>query len=190
MKRFANLIFAPAFFLSVSLGLAETGQLSGFIYDQTTNVPIPDANIVIGDRYGTTSQDGGFYFLNNLPCGRYEVQVKVIGYKSVFMQVDITDDTELNVKLRPVVIEFDPIIVTATMYDHRQSQVTMSSEVLTYRQMKTQAGATTEEVHTLKSGVTDHYAEDDTHALHLARRVVRNLNRAKTPPVSDFFSAS
>ncbi|WP_299439589.1 carboxyl transferase domain-containing protein [uncultured Rhodospira sp.] len=35
------------------------------------------------------------------------------------------------------------------------------------------------DVHCRTSGVTDHYAQDDTHALHLARRVVANLNRRK-----------
>lgn len=40
-----------------------------------------------------------------------------------------------------------------------------------------------------KSGVTDHYALDDTHALHLARRVVRTLNRTKVPQVGYRFSS-
>ena len=35
-----------------------------------------------------------------------------------------------------------------------------------------------------KSGVTDHYALDDEHALHLARRVIKNLNYKKEPQVS------
>lgn len=35
-----------------------------------------------------------------------------------------------------------------------------------------------------KSGVTDYYAIDDEHALHLARRVVGNLNYEKLMPVS------
>jgi len=35
------------------------------------------------------------------------------------------------------------------------------------------------DVHCRTSGVTDHYAQDDTHALHLARRVMANLNRPK-----------
>ena len=34
-----------------------------------------------------------------------------------------------------------------------------------------------------QSGVTDYYAKDDAHALHLARRVVKNLNRVKDPGV-------
>ncbi|XP_029176194.1 methylcrotonoyl-CoA carboxylase beta chain, mitochondrial isoform X2 [Nylanderia fulva] len=32
-------------------------------------------------------------------------------------------------------------------------------------------------LHCRQSGVTDHYATDDTHALHLARQIVKNLNR-------------
>ena len=40
------------------------------------------------------------------------------------------------------------------------------------------------DLHCKKSGVTDYYALDDHHALHLARRVVKNLNYKKDPPVS------
>ena len=35
------------------------------------------------------------------------------------------------------------------------------------------------EVHTRQSGVADHYAFDDEHALAITRRIVRNLNRTK-----------
>lgn len=37
------------------------------------------------------------------------------------------------------------------------------------------------EVHCRHSGVADHYAEEDAHALHLARVAVSNLNRKKEP---------
>ena len=37
------------------------------------------------------------------------------------------------------------------------------------------------DVHSRTSGVTDHYALDDRHALRMARRVVANLNRQKAP---------
>jgi 3-methylcrotonyl-CoA carboxylase beta subunit len=39
------------------------------------------------------------------------------------------------------------------------------------------------DTHSRKSGVTDHYAQDDAHALALARRIVTTLNRAKRPDV-------
>merc|ERR1712038_1886331 len=39
------------------------------------------------------------------------------------------------------------------------------------------------DLHCSRSGVTDHYALDDEHALHLARRVISNLNYVKKPDV-------
>ncbi len=39
------------------------------------------------------------------------------------------------------------------------------------------------DTHSRRSGVTDHYAQDDSHALALARRIVTTLNRAKRPEV-------
>ena len=40
------------------------------------------------------------------------------------------------------------------------------------------------EVHTRQSGVADHYAQNDQHALAIARRIVKNLNRGKSPSVT------
>ena len=40
------------------------------------------------------------------------------------------------------------------------------------------------DVHSRRSGVTDHYAQDDTHALAIARRIVTTLNRQKRPEVA------
>ncbi len=40
------------------------------------------------------------------------------------------------------------------------------------------------DVHTRVSGVADHYAENDQHALAIARRIVKNLNWQKQPSVS------
>jgi 3-methylcrotonyl-CoA carboxylase beta subunit len=40
------------------------------------------------------------------------------------------------------------------------------------------------DVHCRTSGVTDHYAQNDDHALALARQIVATLNRQKQPPVA------
>ena len=40
------------------------------------------------------------------------------------------------------------------------------------------------EVHCKQSGVADHYAEDDAHALHLARTAISHLNRKKSEPLT------
>ncbi|KAK3096212.1 hypothetical protein FSP39_024508 [Pinctada imbricata] len=40
------------------------------------------------------------------------------------------------------------------------------------------------DLHCGKSGVTDYYAQDDLHALHLARQCIKNINYKKTPQVT------
>ena len=40
------------------------------------------------------------------------------------------------------------------------------------------------DVHSRQSGVADHYATDDAHALGIARRIVANLNRGQAPAIS------
>src|SRR6201985_2356121 len=40
------------------------------------------------------------------------------------------------------------------------------------------------DVHSRQSGVTDHYAQNDAHALGIARSIVGNLNRTKQVPVA------
>jgi 3-methylcrotonyl-CoA carboxylase beta subunit len=40
------------------------------------------------------------------------------------------------------------------------------------------------DVHSRTSGVTDHLAQDDAHALYIAREIVANLNRRKAPPLT------
>ena len=39
------------------------------------------------------------------------------------------------------------------------------------------------DVHCRESGVTDHYAENDSHALGICRRIIDNLNRVKHPNI-------
>ena len=51
------------------------------------------------------------------------------------------------------------------------------------------------DVHTRISGVADHLAENDAHALHIARRIVANLNGVKSvglavqPPAEPLYDA-
>lgn len=39
-------------------------------------------------------------------------------------------------------------------------------------------------LHCSKSGVTDYFAQDDSHGLHIARRIINNLNYTKNPNVT------
>ncbi len=134
MKRF--LVSAVAvLFLSFSFHLraATSGKISGYIYDAVTKRPIPDANILlVNTNLGAASRDAGFYLIDRVPAGSYDITVRVIGYQTATeTSVQVAGETRVNFYLQPKVIALDPILVTATLSDHRQSQISQSTEVLT-----------------------------------------------------------
>lgn len=136
MKRVfssAIVVLLSSLFSLLPLGATPLGKISGYIYDAVTKKPIPDANIlIVNTNLGAASRDGGFYLIDRIPAGNYDISVRVIGYETATqVNVKVAGDTRLNFYLYPKVIELDPILVTATLTDHRQSQVSAAVEVLT-----------------------------------------------------------
>ncbi|MCJ7811966.1 TonB-dependent receptor, partial [bacterium] len=126
----------------------QKGKISGYVFNEQTGQPIPDANIIIAEtRYGTASQDGGYFFIDQIPRGTYDIEARVIGYQSeVKYHVEIGNNTIIHFFLIQQPIEMDPILVTATMSDHLQSKVSVSSEVITLPRIKELNGNTAGEV--------------------------------------------
>lgn len=144
MKKIFSGILIIVSLIRIDFILAEDGKISGFIFDKSTNQPIPNANIILSNSAkGAASQAGGYFFINNIPWGKYDVAVKVIGYESqTESSVPIGENTKLNFYLTPQPIQFDPIIVSASLSEHRQSQISVSTEILTSAKLQKQTGST------------------------------------------------
>jgi outer membrane receptor for ferrienterochelin and colicins len=126
----------------------ESGLLYGIIYDSVTGQPIPDANIILlGTDYGTASQNEGYYIIQPLSKNQYDIRVKVIGYKtSTMTHIRVNENTRLDFALTPSVIQYNPVIVSATKTDHLLSQVTVSAEILDPLQIRKSNGNTAGEI--------------------------------------------
>ena len=94
-----------------------TGTLSGRITDQETAQPLPGVNLILKEtRLGTTTGPDGYYLLNNIPAGRYEVTASMMGYRSVTKRsVVILMDlrTIINFELPPTVLDMEEVVITA-----------------------------------------------------------------------------
>jgi len=146
-KKTTALFSAFLMLLSAQKVVSADVQISGKITDIKTGQPIPDANIIIsGTDRGTVSGDGGFYFLSGLAHGTYSITVRVIGYAESEKQISVPGENQYDFALEPRAIEFDPVIVSATLTDHRQSTVTVASEVLTVQRMDELNGNTAGEI--------------------------------------------
>ncbi|HMN49706.1 MAG TPA: TonB-dependent receptor [Ignavibacteriaceae bacterium] len=95
-----------------------TGKISGKVVDKETNEPIVGANIVIeGTYYGAATDLDGYYFINNVTPGRYNLKVSAIGYhkvtvENVAVRIDLT--TNVDVALSSEAITLGEVVVQAT----------------------------------------------------------------------------
>lgn len=93
------------------------GILEGRILDKQTREPLAAVNIlVVGTSYGATSDAEGYYQINNVRAGVYDVRISIIGYRTIVMKkVTILPDlrTRLDMEMDQTVIEMETIEVRA-----------------------------------------------------------------------------
>jgi hypothetical protein len=100
-----------------SLWAGTTGKIAGVVSDESTGDPLVGANVFLeGTAMGSSTDEDGFYFINNIPPGTFSVTVSYVGYdkmtkSNVSVMVDRTTDLEFS--LNPAPIEGDAITVVA-----------------------------------------------------------------------------
>jgi outer membrane cobalamin receptor len=126
----------------------NVSTLRGTVVDESTGDAIPDADVWIeGLPLHTTSGDGGYFFLDGIPAGEQTVHAGVIGYRERILTRILTDGkTPLRLALAAEPVRMDPVLVTGTRSEHLQSQVTVSSKVLTADWIDNRNGNTAAEV--------------------------------------------
>ena len=68
----------------------ETGAIRGFVYEKSTGEPVLFANVVLsGTGIGTTTNTDGFFTLNKVPVGEYELMVTFIGYQTSTQDISL-----------------------------------------------------------------------------------------------------
>ena len=84
---------------SFSAVYAQTGIISGRIFDAKNNEPVPFANVVIqGTTVGSASDLDGNYSIENLEPGLYNLEVSFIGYKNqIEYEVQVFNNKPANV---------------------------------------------------------------------------------------------
>jgi len=94
-----------------------TGKISGRITSQDKGEPIPGTNVILeGTTLGGLASLDGYYYIINIPPGKYTVMVRAMGYgmmkyENVRVSVDVT--TDLSVALTPTVLEGQEMTVVA-----------------------------------------------------------------------------
>lgn len=95
---------------------ATTGKIAGRVLDMNKE-PLTGANIVVvGTKLGAVSDLDGYYTIINVPPDRYEVQFRLVGYRTVTVRqvtVSVNQTTKLDAMLEEDAVTTDAVVVVA-----------------------------------------------------------------------------
>ncbi len=89
------------FFTGISAVKAQkSGEIRGFVYNETSGDPILFTNVIIkGTDKGTTTDENGFYSIENLPAGTYTLLCTHVGFDTAKKAVEVQKGKIQNVNL-------------------------------------------------------------------------------------------
>jgi len=110
-----------------------TGKISGRIYDQASNSPLPGANVLLSETsMGAAADENGDFYIINVRPGTYSVRAQMIGYNPVTIQgvrVSVNRTDYLEIGMTSTVLEGEEVIVTAQKVSVRKDQTSTVKNV-------------------------------------------------------------
>jgi iron complex outermembrane recepter protein len=87
--------------------------LTGKITDAKTHAALPGASIVFPDlRVGGTSDNNGMFRIQNIPTGKYLLEVSFEGYSSIVQTIELDGNVQKDFSLSPTYVEAEAVTVT------------------------------------------------------------------------------
>jgi outer membrane receptor protein involved in Fe transport len=145
-------------FGSSTVRAGTTGKISGRIIESTKSEGLAGANIVLtGTNLGAATNIDGYYAILNVPPGSYEIQVRLIGYRTyVVKDVRVSSDntTKLDASMQEAVVSAAEVVVTA---QRPVVQVNLTSTIATVsdKEIKSLPVQELADIVNLQAGVVD-----------------------------------
>lgn len=137
LKR-AILIFSIGIIVFTATGMLKAqsaGKMSGIVKDAATGEPLMGANItVVGTSLGAASDLDGSYFILNIPPGKYDIQVSMIGYQKIIQRdaiVNVGKTTTVSFSLQSSTVQLNTVYIQAARPDVEKEKTSTSSIIRT-----------------------------------------------------------
>ncbi len=111
---------------------SQNFSISGTVSDSTGN-PLPGVNVILaGTKIGIATSINGKFLLNNIKPGNYSLEISSIGYKTEKISDQIIQDKSLvlNIILQQQAIESQQVVVTASKYAQKISELPVSADII------------------------------------------------------------
>jgi hypothetical protein len=109
-----GLVCLPALVFSQS-------SLKGTVTDAKTGEPVPYANVFfINTTIGNATAVNGSYEIKNIPPGKFDLTVSVVGYTRFQKSIEFPGSKEMNIKLSPDPVELSEVTIEADQADTKK----------------------------------------------------------------------
>ena len=129
------------------------GSISGRVCDGATKDSIPLATVVIvGSTLGGATDEVGRFVITHVPPGAYELQASAIGYASLIQRevvVRASEETEVSFFLAEQSVQIGEVVVIGKQII--ASDLPVSTQYLSYKEIQNTAGAFDDVVRTVSS---------------------------------------
>ncbi len=115
--------------LLISFETYSQVTLHGYIIQDSSDVKIANVTVFVSElNLVTQSNNQGFYQITNLPKGKFTVQYKLLGYKTLVYSINLNDTIiEKNISLSQSFVKYSEVVVYGTNdADHNKTANTIS----------------------------------------------------------------
>ncbi|MDY0084133.1 MAG: carboxypeptidase-like regulatory domain-containing protein, partial [Ignavibacteriaceae bacterium] len=152
-------LFLIVFLFSVSQSelLAQTATLTGKITDKETGETLPGVNIILkGTYYGAATDVNGKFSIQSINPGTYNVEVSLIGYKSVQFtgyQFSAGQTKKLDVELEETVLTLGQDVVVVGEKPLMDVEETQSKKTISKDEIELSAVENITDLVSMQAGV-------------------------------------
>jgi len=110
---------------------AQQVVISGRVTDALDGTPLSGVNILVDSIGGGTTDPEGYYRVSVIP-GSHIITFRFIGYQQEKLTIKTQARVDIlrDIRLQPLIVELNTAVVSASKYEQRLSDVTVSMEVI------------------------------------------------------------
>lgn len=131
-------------------------NIFGHIIDAYSGEHLPYAFVrIVGPNIGASADSTGHYFIANLPEGRQEVEVSLIGYRTLTTSIlaEVGQSRNFDFKLYPDDNRLELVVVTGNRYGTKQRETGQVINIVTPKLFETTIASTPADVLSFQPGL-------------------------------------
>ena len=124
---FLTIIFCGSYVLGLNINVKSVvynkvinkdseNTIQGYVLKSDSRIPLSGANIILkskdGSDYGSSSDKDGFFFINSITPGIYDIVFSFIGYEEYSETINIEINNTYNLE---VFLSIEPIVMTLSL---------------------------------------------------------------------------